>query len=49
VTTAVTWLIRGFVYGFVAYGPALVAAVLAIVVTWVLALYVGGRRVSQNA
>jgi len=37
---AATWLIEGFILGIVAYLHALLVAVLALVVAWIIAAYV---------
>jgi len=44
VCIAVTWLINGFVLGIVAYLHALLVAVLAIVVTLIIAAYVNRQE-----
>ena len=44
VTIAATWLIEGFVLGIVAYLHALLVAVLAIVVTLIIAAYVNRQE-----
>ena len=40
VSIAATWLVEGFVFGIVAYLHAMLVAVLAIVVAWIIAAYV---------
>ena len=49
VTIATTWLIDAFVLGIVAYLHALLVAVLAVVVTGILALYVDRQRGLRSA
>jgi hypothetical protein len=44
VSIAVTWLVEAFVFGIVAYLPALAAAVIALVVTVGIATYVNRKR-----
>jgi hypothetical protein len=44
VCIAATWLFEGFILGIVAYLHALLVAVIALVVTWVIARYVGRQR-----
>jgi len=44
VTIAATWLVEAFVFGLVAYLPALAVATLAVIVTLGIATYVGSRR-----
>ena len=52
VSVAATWLVEAFVFGIVAYLHALLVAVLARVVAWIIAAYVdrqhGARIVSQQ-